>query len=215
MIDVSKSKKMATTTSSFAKTQSEKTMYYWRCGKFDHTKNNSNCFKKKKDLHIDKSKTKIKMAKIRDKFKKKKLKSTYCGKLSYNKDNCFILHPYKEPTLYKKKALKTKISKLEKKFNNAASLGQVIRSHIAYRSRISYSFSKHYIFGALQQMVVIAAICTQAIAKNMTPMISKVLESLFGRPKNCGDSNIHIKFSLFFGLVNVNSTINPLILTST
>lgn len=42
MIDVYKPKKIVTTTSSLAKTQTNKTRYYWRYGEFSHIKNDSN-----------------------------------------------------------------------------------------------------------------------------------------------------------------------------
>lgn len=82
MIDVSKSKKMAIAISSLAKIHLEKTMHYWRCDEFGHIKNNSNCLKKKKDLHMEKFKPKAEMAKFGDKSKKKQLKCFHCGKIN-------------------------------------------------------------------------------------------------------------------------------------
>lgn len=88
-MNVSKPKKMATTTSSLVETQLKKTMHCQRCGEPDHIKNDPNCLKKKKALHIEKSKPKAKMIKIENKSKKKQLKYTYCIKFNYNKDNFY------------------------------------------------------------------------------------------------------------------------------
>lgn len=55
MMDVSKLKKVVTTTSSLIETQLKKTMYFWKCGEFGHIKNDFNCLKKKKILYIEKS----------------------------------------------------------------------------------------------------------------------------------------------------------------
>lgn len=71
MIDMFKPKKMAIAISSLAKTQPEKSMHYWKCGEFGLNQNDSNCPKKKKVLYIEKSKSKVEMAKIEEKFKKK------------------------------------------------------------------------------------------------------------------------------------------------
>lgn len=68
MTYVFKPKKMAIATSSLVETQSKKTIYYWRCGESNHTKNDSNYPKKKKTLYIEKFKSKFEMTKVRNKF---------------------------------------------------------------------------------------------------------------------------------------------------
>lgn len=69
MINMSRPKKIAITTSSLVETQLERPMHFWRCGKSNHTKNNLNYHKKKKILHMKKLKPKKEMAKVEDKSK--------------------------------------------------------------------------------------------------------------------------------------------------
>lgn len=64
MTDVSKSKKVATTTSTLTKTQPKKTIHYWRYSEPSYTKNNFNYLRKKKVLYIEKSKPKFKIFKV-------------------------------------------------------------------------------------------------------------------------------------------------------
>lgn len=81
------------------------------------SKINSNYFKKKKALYMEKSKLKAKVAKMWNKSKKK-LKYIHCDKLNHNENNCFILHLYKWLTLDKIIILEDKIIKLKKRFNS-------------------------------------------------------------------------------------------------
>lgn len=77
---------------------------------------------------------------------------------------------------------------------------------MAFRSGISYSFLKNYIFSALEKIVVVATTCAQTIAKNMVSIISKILEPLSSYLNNHRDFNTHVWLSLCFGLENINST---------
>lgn len=91
-----------------------------------------------------------------------------------------------------------------------ALLSQVIRSHVAFRSKKNSSSLKNYMFGTSKQMVVATPTCIQIIAKNIVPITSEVLESMFDCPSN----DNHVGLSLSFGLVNVNFAAKPFILTS-
>lgn len=64
--------------------------------------------KKKKALHMERSKPKVKMAKKKKKSKKNQLACIYYNKLNYNEDNYLLLHPYKWLTLNEKKTLEAK-----------------------------------------------------------------------------------------------------------
>lgn len=48
----------------------------------------------------------------------------------------------------------------------------------------------------------------------MASTISKILKTLFGRPSNCRDFNIHIRLPLTFGPCDIKSTTKPTISTS-
>jgi len=209
MTDTSKSKKVATATSSLAETQPEKTLHCWGCGEAGHTKNDPNCPKKKRASPPEKSKQRAEVVKTAEKATKKQLKCSHCGKLNHDDDHCFILHPERRPVSEKEKALEAKLAELEKRFKTVASLGQVTDSRVLSRGGTDTSSSDIYMFGASGEMMAAAATRAQTAAKLVTPSVNESRD--IGRTRHSGSPD-HIgqaRLPLSFGLADIASAPRP------
>jgi hypothetical protein len=164
-----KSKRIITATSSLAGTQhvkEQKILHCWGCEEAGHSKNDSNCHKKKKTQPLGILKQKMEPVKAEDNSKKRQFKSNHCGGTNYDVDHCFQLHHEMRPASYvtgkspREQSLEAKVAELEQKLKSFASFTQISESHAGG----STSGADMYMFGASREVVAAASTRSQTLA---------------------------------------------------
>ena len=109
----------------------------------------------------------------------KQLKWSHCGRNNHAVENCFALHPEKQPSSTRGKALEAKIGSLEEKFKIFASSGQILDSLSSSRDKASCLTPGYYMFGASREVVNSAAVTrVQSVAQITSSTIGDSMESL-------------------------------------